>query len=750
MATYFPGSSNQREVIPTLYLRDPVPTSYAEAQVPPGNMMMYLNYSSSAGSYSDSLAGNSQTQQNCVELPSMGTSESTPAQQGVLSNLVGSHLGEQQFGLWRDGRNEMMFMQPAGGSAGMQSLGGQLNSTTDDMVRGSVAEDPQMGMQTQLGILHGGQNLQGQGLSLSLSTQIPSTISVPSFQYRNSNPGFSSLLNSHISVSGDGGSGTSSGRDAESSQSKQSRNVEYLQSSFLGGNRDAIRGESLINFQCSVGPKLLHSDPSPYGLTGLASTIPNSKYLKAAQQLLEEVVNVHKALKQSESDKHQNLHGFGLKGAKETEGESNDGSQLPTTSGISSKPQESGTSNNERSPAERQDMQNKMTKLLSMLDEVDRRYKQYYHQMQIVVSSFDVIAGCGAAKPYTALALHTISHHFRCLRDAISSQLRVTQRSLGEQDTSGNSKGVAISRLRYVDQQLKQQRTLQHLGMMQQHAWRPQRGLPESSVSILRAWLFEHFLHPYPKDSDKIMLARQTGLTRSQVSNWFINARVRLWKPMVEEMYKEETVDTEMDSNSSSENAPKAVRDDDNKAPEEKGEDFQQIVKSAMIDRFHPEPFHDTKSNLAPDVEMAGPALEAPFQDDTHEGDDTDYGAMKLRGDQRPNLDDCNLFQDAFVQSDRNGSGRFIAAAAAYEMAELGRFGGSSGVSLTLGLQHCDGSGLPMSGGTPHNFVTLRSDEMYNAGATSGGPDTGDYDSVDPENRRQRFGSSHLFHDFVA
>ncbi|URD73066.1 Homeobox domain containing protein [Musa troglodytarum] len=52
---------------------------------------------------------------------------------------------------------------------------------------------------------------------------------------------------------------------------------------------------------------------------------------------------------------------------------------------------------------------------------------------------------------------------------------------------------------------------------MQQHSWRPQRGLPESSVSILRAWLFEHFLHPYPKDSEKLVLARRTGLTRSQI-----------------------------------------------------------------------------------------------------------------------------------------------------------------------------------------------------------------------------------------
>lgn len=113
--------------------------------------------------------------------------------------------------------------------------------------------------------------------------------------------------------------------------------------------------------------------------------------------------------------------------------------------------------------------------------------------MQILVSSFDVVAGVGAAKPYTALALKTISRHFRCLRDAIASQIQATRKSLGEQD---NGLGGVIPRLRYVDQQLRQQRALQQFGMMR-HAWRPQRGLPENAVTILRAWLFEHFLHPY-------------------------------------------------------------------------------------------------------------------------------------------------------------------------------------------------------------------------------------------------------------
>ncbi|KAF2582969.1 hypothetical protein F2Q68_00003663 [Brassica cretica] len=238
----------------------------------------------------------------------------------------------------------------------------------------------------------------------------------------------------------------------------------------------------------------------------------------AAQELLDEAVNVKKALKQfqpegdkTEEDKEKNL-------------------------------QESIT-NPDLPQAERQELQNKLSKLLSILDEVDRRYKQYYHQMQIVVSSFDVIAGCGAAKPYTALALQTISRHFRCLRDAISGQILVIRRSLGGEHDGLDGRGVGISRLRNVDQKVRQQRALQRLGVMQPHAWRPQRGLPDSSVLILRAWLFEHFLHPYPKDSDKIMLARQTGLSRGQVSNWFINARVRLWKPMVEEMYKEEFTD---------------------------------------------------------------------------------------------------------------------------------------------------------------------------------------------------------------
>ncbi|KAK9076670.1 hypothetical protein SSX86_005004 [Deinandra increscens subsp. villosa] len=195
------------------------------------------------------------------------------------------------------------------------------------------------------------------------------------------------------------------------------------------------------------------------------------------------------------------------------------------------------------------ELQKRKLKLLQMLDEVDRKYHNYCDQMKAVVSSFEAVAGNGAATVYSALASKAMSRHFRCLRDGIVGQIKATKRAMGEKDisTPGATRGET-PRLRLLDQTLRQQRAFQQMITMDSHPWRPQRGLPERSVSVLRAWLFEHFLHPYPSDVDKHILARQTGLSRSQVSNWFINARVRLWKPMVEEMYVEETKDNDQEN----------------------------------------------------------------------------------------------------------------------------------------------------------------------------------------------------------
>lgn len=46
-------------------------------------------------------------------------------------------------------------------------------------------------------------------------------------------------------------------------------------------------------------------------------------------------------------------------------------------------------------------------------------------------------------------------------------------------------------------------------------------------TKALRQWYFAHSDHPYPSEEDKQELMHETGLTRTQIQNWFINARRR-------------------------------------------------------------------------------------------------------------------------------------------------------------------------------------------------------------------------------
>ncbi|VVB08819.1 unnamed protein product [Arabis nemorensis] len=237
-------------------------------------------------------------------------------------------------------------------------------------------------------------------------------------------------------------------------------------------------------------------------------TLRNSKYTKPAQELLEEFCSVGRG-----HFKKNKLSGSGR-----------NNSNLNTSScgggGSSSSAGPANDNNPPLSPADRIEHQRRKVKLLSMLEEVDRRYNHYCEQMQMVVNSFDQVMGYGAAVPYTTLAQKAMSRHFRCLKDAVAVQLKRSCELLGDKEAAGaTSSGLTkgeTPRLRLLEQSLRQQRAFHHMGMMEQEAWRPQRGLPERSVNILRAWLFEHFLNPYPSDADKHLLARQTGLSRNQ------------------------------------------------------------------------------------------------------------------------------------------------------------------------------------------------------------------------------------------
>ncbi|KAL4581851.1 hypothetical protein LXL04_006383 [Taraxacum kok-saghyz] len=308
---------------------------------------------------------------------------------------------------------------------------------------------------------------------------------------------------------------------------------------------------------------------------GVVKALRTSRYVKAAQELLEEFCSVGRGqFKINKSSKHNSS--------------SNNPNQNPSSSGGG------GGSSKDLHPlssAERIEHQRRKSKLLSMLDEVDRRYNHYCEQMQMVVNSFDLVMGFGAAVPYTALAQKAMSRHFRCLKDAIAAQLKNSCELLGEKDlgSSGVTKGET-PRLKMLEQSLRQQRAFHQMGMMEPEAWRPQRGLPERSVNILRAWLFEHFLHPYPSDADKHLLARQTGLSRNQVSNWFINARVRLWKPMVEEMYQQESKEEAENPNHMSPQNQDENQEDDEEDDQEQQQEEDHEEKNNIYHNYNSSP----------------------------------------------------------------------------------------------------------------------------------------------------------------
>jgi hypothetical protein len=132
--------------------------------------------------------------------------------------------------------------------------------------------------------------------------------------------------------------------------------------------------------------------------------------------------------------------------------------------------------------------------------QLESRRERYFGELERVVSSFEPALGGGAAAAYTTLMTRAMGRHFGNLRRAILRRLRLqaaatARRSLrrgGEDQDDGDDDGEVTEEL--VDRLAR--RTKLAAAARAEQAWRPLRGLPDGSVAVLRAWLFDHFLHP--------------------------------------------------------------------------------------------------------------------------------------------------------------------------------------------------------------------------------------------------------------
>lgn len=185
-----------------------------------------------------------------------------------------------------------------------------------------------------------------------------------------------------------------------------------------------------------------------------------------------------------------------------------------------------------------------------------------------------------------------------------------------------------------------------------------------------------------------------------QVSNWFINARVRLWKPMVEEIHNLET-----------RQAQKAASQ---REGQNKNNPIEHFPTSNSLPSEHPstssQQFHDVPSKRTRNNDPS----------ETH-----------LGGDDQETM---NLSYDNFSPHSHVGIDQMSASA------------GNGGVSLTLGLHQNNNVSIGLSGSFPRNAARRFGIDANNEGFMFGGFET--------QNRQlgrdNNIIGGQLLHDFVG
>lgn len=312
MDTYYRNSSNQEShVLTAPYVPIQKLDSYNELSHLPDNIF-HLNQTSTDDSYPELTSRISLSPKSCNGVPYVGGTE-----RGVFVPLMHDHVG------------------PSSSAQQLNISEGVHRLTKRQILSGTSRES---------------EDAYDQNLSLSLGAELTSSRQLPSVQYQFENSDPSQLINFLIQDSGKLGSTNEESNTSKFLSFGLTGNAEDISSFGNLNNSDSFR--QIQYAQCSF--------------EGSQFAFSNSNYLKAAQQLLDEVVNVYDALKKPK---------FKYLGQVDRcEGSDSDikcDSGLQSLTGICSGLHESAKNSSiALSNAERLDQDSKLMELLSLLKKV--------------------------------------------------------------------------------------------------------------------------------------------------------------------------------------------------------------------------------------------------------------------------------------------------------------------------------------------------------------------------------------------
>jgi hypothetical protein len=131
---------------------------------------------------------------------------------------------------------------------------------------------------------------------------------------------------------------------------------------------------------------------------------------------------------------------------------------------------------------------------------MDEKYNQCLDEIQSTAAKFNALMQPGAVSNGSIrapFAHRAVSAVYRGMRRRIADEIMAAASRAacwGESSSSVTAAGDADRS--WESAFIKKHWAAQQLRRGEQQCWRPQRGLPEKSVAVLKAWMFENFLHP--------------------------------------------------------------------------------------------------------------------------------------------------------------------------------------------------------------------------------------------------------------